>query len=172
MAATPSRGTWELGAAIIAQWREERIDDQFRAYWPTSDQSASSPPTLNEGEARPDQPGPYCIYNILPGFKTGETTGDTSTEQVVYYDVPVRFEIRAKSNNGKSGKTIAAALAAEVARAFDPDMQLIMNNDCHTQTRRDDDLVIREGDEEWAIVLQYTFSIEARLPDGFDPSAT
>jgi hypothetical protein len=141
---------------------DAKLNETFRNYWP--DPLAVEYEPLNDGEARPVPPGPYCVYEKLPpsivAHMSGADVSRADTENQ-FQSILVQFRIHAKSTATKSGKTIAKELAEFVSEAFDPGNVLVMENDRHVNTIRGVDFPVREGDTEWAWVLQYDVRIDA-----------
>ena len=155
-----TRGSWTIDEGVIRRWELENLDAEFRAYW--SDPSAMQYSPLNDGEARPTPPGPYCVYEkqipIVEGHDSGRSSATTNQSQ----RVTVQFTIHAKSTAALSGKAIAKALAEKVCAAFDPDRgPLDIAPDSLVETIRGADWHIREGDQEWAWVVTYDYVIDS-----------
>lgn len=156
---TAIRGSWTVDEAIAKHWENNNLDKTFRDTWPDPTVTRYEP--LHDGEARPTPPGPYCVYEKFDPVILGHMTGarDEQTE-MQFQDVTVQFTIHAKSSATESGKKIVRRLAEEVDKAFGPENALPIRDDCHIVTVRGPDFHIREGDEEWAWVLQYTLTID------------
>lgn len=155
-----TRGSWLLDRAINARWDDRGLDARFRDYQQDVDAVEYEP--LNDTEARPTPPGPYCVYEKGTPTVLGHSGGTTPTTERQYLRVPLQFTIHAKSTATASGKEIVTTLAKLVAAAFDPENEaLCMEPDAHVNTFRGPDFCIREGEDEWAWVLMFDVEIDA-----------
>lgn len=160
-----ARGSWGIDAAVVRRWQAANLDAAFRAEWGGADATDDFTYTpLHHEQARPEPPGPYCVYTIgsppPPEHHGGKTA--TTEHQIVRY--PLQFQIHAKSNSSASGKLRARDLARQVADAFDPNHSLAIDDDedCFIQTIRQGDYCLRLGDDEWSWVLPYELWVDAQ----------
>lgn len=161
-----TRGTWTLDEAIELRWTDAGLDASFRGYW--SDSTITEYPTLSEGEAPAGQPGPYCVYHKGVAIADGYDGGETSTTYCQRYRIRLTFTIHAKNSSTQTAKAIAKELAALVAAAYDWEYgYLRMSPDSHVKTERITDYAVREDHEEYAWVIEYEITIEAKevVPD-------
>jgi hypothetical protein len=140
-------------------WDNGSLDATFRGYWTSASYTQYEP--LQDGKAEPNAPGPYCVYEIGEPARGDGMSGATSTTRKEELRFPVQFRIHAKSSTAKSGKQICAELAAAIAAVFDPPSVLAIDTDSHIQTHREGDVLVREGDDEWSLVLRYDFVLDA-----------
>lgn len=156
---TEPRGLWNVERAIVARWRDAGLNERFRAEWDNPANANYEP--LNDGEARPTPPGPYCVYNLGVPRKTSSMSGKTSDTTIEVSAVPLEFRVHAVTSGRESGKSRAARLAAYVAEAFDPATPLDICGDSWVQTSRTADNALRLGDDEWVWVLIFEITFEA-----------
>lgn len=156
---TEPRGLWNVERGIIARWREAGLDDLFRAEWDDPTNARYEP--LNDGEARPEPPGPYCVYNLGVPRRTASMSGKTADTTIDVSAVALEFRIHAVTSGRESGKSRAARLAAKVAEAFDPVNPIEICGDSWIQTARTSDNALRLGDDEWVWVLMLEITFEA-----------
>lgn len=152
-------GSWVLNSAIAKRWEEARLDEYFRAYWPESDRNRFEP--LNHGEARPDTPHPYCVFDSGTSFTDGHSGGCHPLEEIQYLQQPIQFNIHTKNISGRTAENLAAELAAKVMAVFDPGTpKLDLAPGAHNFTIADGDQCLREGDEEVFWNIRYTIKWE------------
>lgn len=154
------RGSWTVDEGIAARWKSSNLDAVFRAEWDAGNDGYLP---LNDEEARPETPFPYCVYEKgEPDIVQHHTGAASGADHQQIQRIPVQFTIHAKSTASESGKQIAKRMAVEVITAFDPGTDsLTMTPDCHIITYRGPDFDVRTGDEEWAWVILYDLLIDA-----------
>jgi hypothetical protein len=158
--ATP-RGSHLIDCGVAARWEETNLDAAFRSYWPQDDKRDRYEP-LNDDEARPDCPHPYCVYEREPPIDKGHSTGGTPATEYRYLDVPILFRIHAKASGSDSAESVAETVAMLVKRAFDPGTPLLgIAPDRHLGTIAEEDWTLREGDQEWMYVVRYLIKTES-----------
>lgn len=182
MAETPitvPHGSWVVTRAFIARWMEDQLDAKFRAYWP---ESVEAQPVLYEAEAKPQTPGPYCVYRqtaSLPLFSsTAGAIGPGLTPHSKRFNqmdqVPFNFEIHAQTrlgtggNPSKSGKLIAEELAREVCLAFDRGGfggEITQDGGSRiSDVSRVADFPTRLDDDEWSWSIFYVIMVDGQMP--------
>jgi hypothetical protein len=153
-----TRGSWTLDEGIAARWEAQGLDATFRAEWPAGNTGYAP---LNDGEARPETPQPYCIYEKSQPLIVGHHTGAVGGEAQQLQQIEVQFTVHAKSTNNESGKAIAKRMMTAIMTAYDPGTtKLSILPDCHIVVYRGADFHVREGDEEWAWTVLYEFLID------------
>ncbi len=155
-----ARGSWTVTEAIVARWASESLDADFEAKW--TDATIADYQSLQDTGARPDSPGPYCVFEQGEALPQGFMSGQASTEIQAIDRVPLQFNIHAKTaaDFSEDGKTIARDLAKLVVAAFDF-APLVMSDDAFIEIVRITDYPVREGDEEWMWVIRYEIWIDA-----------
>ena len=154
-----TRGSWTIDEGIAARWDASGLDATFRAEW---DDSQADYQPLNDEEARPQTPTPYCVYEKgTPNIVEHHTGAASGGEHQQIQEIPIQFTIHAQSTASESGKLIAKRMAKEVMTAFDPGTDILtIDPDCHIITYRGPDFDVRTGDEEWAWVILYDILID------------
>ena len=153
-----TRGAWTLHEAIVNRWDDDNVDADFKVYWP--DDTEIRYPVLNDEMAPANPPGPYCVYEVQPQNNITHMTGKTKTTELQFQPHLVQFRIHAQETSLLDAKTIAVALAKVVAASFDNMTALDISPDAHVTTIRQPDFGVREGEQEYAWVLQYLITID------------
>jgi len=156
---TETRGSWELHEAVVSHWVDSGLDDRFRDEWIDGTDATYEP--LNDTEARPEPPGPYCVYTISEPNTIGHSSGTDAETERQYLEYTLTFVVHAKSDSVSSGKRRCKDLAKKIAEAFDPKNALPVCNDAWISTERGPDVSQRLGDEEWGWSLTFTVKIDA-----------
>jgi len=156
---TETRGSWNLERAIVEHWRDAGLDESFRATWDDPTNAEYQP--LNDGEARPEPPGPYCVYALALPRVVGNSSGTTPETVNTELAIPLEFRVHARTSGRSSGKRRAADLAALVAGAFDPQNALPICDDAWIRTDRGGDYCQRLGNDEWVWIIFYEVHIDA-----------
>jgi hypothetical protein len=110
-------GVADLDEAIHALWSDNDLDDFFTDLWPVAD--VATYPVLQEDEATPGQPFPYCVLGQRTvNVKTRMSDGVRSKRESRL--VLLQFRVFAKEVTGdsRSAKKIAADLAAEIMKIW------------------------------------------------------
>lgn len=156
-----SVGIADLHRAIVAAWDTALLDAQFNAEWTTEE--ISRYPVLNDGEATPGQPFPYCVYELEEPDIVARMTGHSSAERHAIMDTPLTFKVYSKQIAGDSStsKQRAALLAEEIMKTFGghptvpPIGPMVMDNGSHLITQIQTDHSERVGDEEYLHTVDY-----------------
>jgi hypothetical protein len=133
-------GTADLHTAIETKWVASGLDDKFKAFWDSSIDDDNFT-VLNDSEASPHQPFPYCIFSTnKPQTKTRMSS--SSTGKLELRNVQLQFRIWSDKvkTDARSAKQIAAYLAEEVMKVFgghptvpSTDMELSNGGICQSQ---------------------------------------
>lgn len=159
-----ARGTWNVDKAIVSHWDASGLDAQFRRFW--SGRGVTEYPVLHDREARPQPPGPYCVFEIDQATIDHHSTGPPGDNPHLEHQVlrvPLQFTIHAIGDAATSGKKVAVTLASRVADAYD-DARLDLSEDSQVALIKEPDFGAREGDEHWMWVVPYTLVMNAVLP--------
>jgi len=155
----PGRGTWLLDAAFRARWAASNLSTIFRGFWPTVETRL---PVLFDGYAEPSPTGPYAVLMSAPYGKLVNMTGLSSDTENQLQSRLISIRIHARTGGGRTGKSIAAELATAVAEVFDAKADRPNPSPDRLVTiQRVDDLIMREGDDEWSITLQWVCVVDA-----------
>lgn len=166
-----------IDSAIALRWKQRNLNSLFKQFWTNPAETAFHP--LNDTEARPLTPMPYCVYEKGTAVRTGNSTGrDCEPANLIeYWQQPVSFRLhaatpaRGSAHFGRTGKDILREIIGQgypdgygVLGAFD-DMagRLTMGgNDTHSHTETGADFHTREDDDVWVWVLQFDIFFERR----------
>lgn len=155
----------DLHRAVNKVWTDSVLDWLFRQRWTAADQSEYV--SLNDAEAGPHTPFPFCVYIVGGGNVTDRMSGHEEHENHAIQDVPWTFRIVAQQTAEQSAKVIAAELAEHVLRVFgghpDPAQTPVvpqMENGKFLLAQYQTDYGVRLGDEEYMWVIEYLFRID------------
>ena len=110
-------GAADIHKAVAALWESSGLNTLFQSYWSTADRSLHA--SLNDGEASPGIPYPYCVFSGgKPNVRSrmSPTTLSSANRQEVEH--PWTFDVYAKQTPTKSAKELASDLAAEILEVF------------------------------------------------------
>ena len=165
-----------IDQAIAPRWRQKNCNALFKQFWTNPAESKFHP--LNDTEARPLTPMPYCVYEKGTPIANGRSTGSQCEpeNEVEYWILPVTFRLHAATpasgpHFGRTGKDILREIIGQsypdgygILGAFD-DYSGNLNlggNDRHSQTITGADFHTREDDDVWVWVLQFDIYFERR----------
>lgn len=150
----------DIQNSVVKLWDSEVLDEIFKIYWTESQKSSFI--VLNDTEAAPSQPFPYCVVEFGSNNTIGRSSGSCGQlNQRDYREMPVTFNVHAKHTGSVSAKTIAGELAEKVMRVFGghPEFKpkpLVLTHGgvllCQFQT----DYSAKTGDQEWQWILNYS----------------
>ena len=157
-----TRGSWTVDHGIARRWQREKLDAAFVAEWPGGVDSGYTP--LNDQEARPETPFPYCVYEKgITRVVERHSGRDILTERAIYI-VPITFTIHAKETVSRSAKQVAEDFAKLVKTAYDVGTDLLdIRPDCHLETYDSSDFDTSTGDGEHAWQLEFELLIDGTL---------
>lgn len=161
MPAVPHRGSWQFHEGVVKRWNDSGLNAKFKAYWRNPQNVEYQ--ILQDQEAKPTPPGPYCVYEIGEPVPVAHMTGrkKAHTENQLQ-NVPFQLRIHASEANGKSGKKVAIELAKHVVAAFD-DQFLDFGYDTHVNTTKEVDFGTHEDDNEYLWVIPYLWLVDVAL---------
>lgn len=158
-------GTGDLWNAIATLWTNASLDTPFKALW-GAEHDQDDYPVLNDMEATPGHPQPYCVCDV-PGGRTINRMSNTDDTNREIRDIPVRFHVHAKktSLSSNSAKQIARDLAEEIMKKFGghptvAPTALELTNANWMQAQYQTDYGIRTGDDEYEWVVSYLMKID------------
>ncbi len=145
-----------LNASFLALRDASVNDDEF--------------PVLNDQEATPEEPFPYCVFEITSSSTTDRMSGIGSTIREIR-DVSFNFHVHTREIDGDSrtAKEIAAALAEEVMKVFGGHpvvaaTDLVLDNGNFLISEWQNDFGVRLGkDDEYRWDVMYIFRIDVPL---------
>lgn len=164
-----------IDSAIAARWKSRNLNALFKQFWDNPAEDKFHP--LNDSEARPQTPMPFCIYEKgTPLRQSGSTGAQCEPENHIEYWVqPVTFRLHAatpKSTSrwyGRTGKDILREIIGQsypdgygILGAFDDYAGLLTlgGNDVHSHTETGADFHQREDDDVWLWVLNFDIFFE------------
>jgi flagellar motor switch/type III secretory pathway protein FliN len=144
-----ARGSWTVANAVKKRWAARGLEAQFRALW-GSQRDSSEVLALNDTEARPEPPMPYCVYEQGESVPRTNMTGKTSATEQQIQDVPIQFTVYGRT------KVMAKDFLQLVAGAFDKaDLELDDGDELVTIIRGRD-FSVRQDDKTWSWTVFYT----------------
>lgn len=154
----------ELHAAVGTLWQSAGIDDVFRSYWDPSEKDSFV--SLNDTQAAPKQPFPYCVFVISGGDVTTRMTGHVKDEVHQIRDVLLTFTVYAKSVSNYSAKELAALLAQTIMAAFgghptETPQSLSITYGEVLLVQYTDDFGTKLGDDEYSWLVNYNLRVDS-----------
>jgi len=108
-------GAADVHKAVASLWEDEGLDTKFKSYWSVADQTRFT--SLNDGQAPPNQPFPYCVFESTSPDIVTRMSADGSNKRYVN-DNPWTFFVYAKQTDVLTAKEFAIALANEILKVF------------------------------------------------------
>lgn len=108
--------TAEIHRAVTREWFATNLDWLFKQRWAEVDRAAYT--SLNDGEAAPGTPFPFCIFSQSAGIVTDRMSGHTLHEGHIIQDVPWSFRIHAGDSPTETAKEVSLLLAEHVLRIY------------------------------------------------------
>jgi len=161
-----SVGTADLLKAVNTVWDASNLNAAFKALWDSGFMSADWE-VLQDGEAQPGQPWPYCVIDQT-GTSTVARMSKSGSDKWEVRDTQVTLHVHCKSVSGNSntGKELAGGLIEAIMEVFGghpteaPTGSLELDNGNHLITQYLNDYCIRNGDDEYEWVLTYNFRLD------------
>jgi len=110
-----------VGSAAIAKWvtsiwSSSGLNAKFKALW---SEDTGEFVSLNDQEARPKQPWPYCVLGEITGaIADNQSQEGSKLFQTRNYSVMFGVYARAITGDSRTAKGIAAYLAEEIMKVF------------------------------------------------------
>lgn len=157
-------GSAAIHKAINSVW-DDTLDSVFQAYWSADDQDEFL--SLEDQEAAPSQPFPYCVYNIEGGTTTHRMSGGRVANRFEIHDVPVKFIVHARTitDGALTAKALAASLAEEIIKRFgghpteEPE-EFELDNGAILITQYRNDFGVVTGADEFSWIVLYNFRLD------------
>jgi len=157
-------GSAELHEAINTTWEASSLNADFNDSWAAGESSRFN--VLNDGEASPEQPFPYCVFEIEAGSVDVRMSGGDSLNREIR-DVPGRFTVYASEIDGDSrtAKEVVADLAEKVMEIFgghpstSPE-DLTLDNAKHLITLFVSDFGLRKANTVHSWIINYNFRLD------------
>lgn len=145
--------------AIWTAWYTH-IDASFIQYW--DDEQKQSFVSLNDGEAAPGTPFPYCVLESLEPYPMARMTGSfNETGKRQLQKVPLRFNVYCNSlSDGRSAKLACSALAETIMLIYGggnavPVALVDDGNGSIVNVQYQNDFGLRLGDNEHQWMISY-----------------
>lgn len=157
--------TSDLHTAIVAVWNDG-LDTTFKTYWEAADKTVYL--TLNEGEATPGTPAPYCVFEQIRDSTVTRMSGISDTDhslKQMLRETGFYFRIHAVSTSDLSAKAVAAALLDAVLQSYgghptvEPKRELLCAGGVLNMQYRDD-YPMRMGDNEYQWTIEYAVTVD------------
>lgn len=155
----------DLHSAVNFLWDTQGLDWKFKVNWEESLRTKFE--SLNDQEAPPSQPFPYCVFEQLPGTTITRMSGHDNVERHEIRDIPWSFRIHSRQveGNDSTAKELAVDLAEFILMKFGghPTVvpkQLTLDNGFVLIAQYQSDYGILSGDEEYTWLISYIFRID------------
>lgn len=157
----------DIHKAIRRVWTLSDLSDDFTQYWSEIDRSEFT--ALNDWEASPSQPFPYCVFEQSEGTIVTRMSGHTKNERHEIRDVPWMFRIHARQVGTaveESAKEIAASLAERIIEEYGghPTETVehlpVLDNGSILLLQYLSDVGIRTGEEEYKWQINYNVRVD------------
>lgn len=150
----------DLHKAVNVIWDTQGLDWVFKVNWDLSDRDEFS--SLNDQEAPPGQPFPYCIFQQSTVSSIIRMSGHTTNEKHEVRDIPWSFRVHSRQivGNDSTAKELAADLIEKISMRFGghPEVapkQLTLDNGFVLLVQYQSDFGVETGDEEYSWILNY-----------------
>lgn len=162
---TVAVGEADLHEAINKIWDESGLDTEFKNLWKRDVRDSQEFPTLHDQQAGPDQPFPYCVYEIRAGVTVSRMTSSSKTGRREIRDNIALFRIHAKEQDKTSAKKIASDLLDSVLQVYGghptvSPRSLDLNYGNFLLAQYQNDYGIRTGAEEYQWILEYVMRLD------------
>ncbi len=154
----------DLHKAVAALWVSTGLNASFNQYWEVANRTVFT--VLNDGQAAPQQPTPYCVFEQSAGSTTARMSGVGTINQEIR-DIPWKFRIHAQLIDGdlRTAKEIAADLAELVLKVFGghpdtPPQDLTLTNGNFLITQYQSDFGLRTDDDSHQWTIDYLFRLD------------
>lgn len=159
----------DFHAALVSLWDSSGLDAEFTDLWAVADRTNFM--ELNDGEAAPGTPSPYCVFEILTGTTTGRDSGHSTSEKHEHRNVPFQFRVHTLPIvGGRTAKRLAADLIDEIMQIYGGHptvaptaMSLGANQGGVANVQYQTDYGIRTGDSEHQWNLDYLAKLDVPL---------
>lgn len=155
----------DLVKAVNTLWDASRLNEEFNQHWDAED--VAGYPTLNDGEATPGGPWPYCVYEQGASDTTVRMSSLSSNLKLEIHDVPWTFRVHAKIVDGdaSTAKQVTADLVEEILAVFgghptEGPQPLVLDHGNFLLSQHQTDYCIRTGDDEFMWIITYIFRVD------------
>jgi hypothetical protein len=159
-----SIGTADLITAINSAWDASSLNALFQTSWTVAQRSRF--PVLEDQEAAPGHPLPYCVMEVERPRTTNRMSARSGTREI--REVVVRFNIHASEivGDSRSSKQIAKDLAEEVIKIFgghpttNPTLVISLDNGGSLAVRLENEFGTRTDTGYYQWVVEYLFRVD------------
>jgi len=160
----------DVHKAINTVWDASALNATFQALWDSSVTPAEFP-VLHDQEGGPDQPWPYCVYEVSSSSTTDRMSWSGSVIREVR-NVLFNFHVYARqvSGDSRTAKEIANYLAEEVMKIYGghptvaaTSLASSLDNTGFLISQYQNDFGIRQGDTEYRWDVQYIFKVDVAI---------
>lgn len=156
----------DFNRGLVTLWNSTGLNNAFKAFW--SGASLTEFKALEDQEARPGQPWPYCVVMInTPSTITRMSGRETAKQRFETRELDVEFRVHAREMTGidKSAKTIASELVEEILKVFgghptEEPQTVEMTHGAVLQATYLNDVALRDGDNEYHWIVRYQFTLD------------
>lgn len=156
----------DLHKGMNLLWDNHGLNNSFKVNWALADRTQFE--ALNDQEAAPGTPFPYCIFEQSPGVTLSRMSASVDTEERrEVRDIPWSFRIHSKQIEGNSStaKELAADLADAIIKIVGGHPTVVpftipLDHGNVLQTQYQTDYGIDTGDEEYEWFLAYLIRVD------------
>lgn len=164
---------FDITTGIVSLWDDWLLESKFNQYWTSTERDQHN--ALLDSEAGPDQPWPYCCFELMPATVEGRSSGGSGFPPVgpnrqFQYSITLRLHIFTKTQDSSTAKQMASLLGGECVKVFGghPTEQykpipLTYGGVLAQQLQSMAGMV--EGDEEYKTTLAYKIDFDAPVAD-------
>lgn len=161
----------DLHKSLVTVWISSGLDALIKSYWSAGDQTQYN--TLNDGEAAPGTPFPYCVFEQVIGAPINRMSGPTGLSKYMIRGVPFLFRIHAGKleNNARSAKQLASDIVEEILKVYgghplQAPVAMVLDNGGVLNQKYVNDYGIRTGDSEYLWTIEYEFTTDVAYVTG------
>lgn len=149
--------------AVKTLWANASLDPHFSDMWSTTDRGEFTP--LNDTEAGPSQPFPYCIFEIDKGKVDQRMSGQNKSHKQEIHELPVMFRVQTRDmGTAESAKEIAARLVGKILEVFGGHPTIANQVDGYEldhgnilMSQYQTEYAVRTSIENWSWTIEYKF---------------
>lgn len=149
--------------AVATLWSSGGLNTVFQSYWNSADRSLYL--SLNDKEAAPGTPYPYCVYTADKSSPRARMSAEGRKKWVVG-DQPWRFDVYAQQTDDLTAKELASAMAEEILKVFgghptQTPTALTLDHGSVLAAQYLDDYGMRVGDDVHQWTIEYNLRVDS-----------
>ena len=155
----------DIAKAVNDLWDSSGLDTVFTALWEAG--MTDHFEALNDGEAAPRQPFPYCVSEQGPTVVESRMSSVETNSKRHIHDVPWTFRIHAAVIDGdaRDAKEIAGDMAEQLMQVFGghptvSPTDLVLANGNFLISQYQTDYPVRESDDVFQWIVSYIFRLD------------